>query len=265
MAMSKSNGLVGIIANRTAIRYLECYRKLPESVEGTADQLHKFFEDEKNMKVLTEKQLDKDGICEFASRLIAEHGNGKYKMIVFYFIGHGEKGELLPYCNHCEKGDNTLRKKKEPLQILELIKMFHNDGNMHLRQIPILFFFDCCQGAKFPEGMESMGGPIAPSEQISNIVSYTDKIPNVGNILIAHSALPGIMAYTHRSGGPLWSAYLLENLRKDQSICDALSVTQHHVSKVECGSEKTQLQLSMFYSTLCCETINFYHIGGKKL
>ena len=272
-----------ILVNRTGRKRGKCFEKystLPDSLVAVASNLRNFFES-LNMFVYYKENVDQTTIREMVSEVIKQSPSyGDHEKIVFYYIGHGEKGELLPYCT-CEKcrfeaGIEDARDSDgKPQKIVDLIEMFHNDNTTHLRKLPMLFFFDCCQGENLNEGIEvtsiSMGG-LPPGVQSGEIIRYVHRIPDAGNILIAHSTLPMLKAYCHPKFGPHWTRILLKNLQIDQSISDALHATQREVSQIDCSIKDHEgevimyrTQPSMFYSSLYCEPINFYAMRGKRI
>ena len=276
------NARVVIAVNLTARKMGKCrkkYRELPRSAVKVAKNLKKFFES-LQMFVHYKENVDKTAIDELVSEVIKESPSyGDHEMIMFYFIGHGEKGELLPHCT-CETcalpGTYDRESDGQPQKIVELIQRFHDSDTKHLRKLPVLFFFDCCQGSDRNEGMQVKMQPMGQldsSFQLKQIVSYVDRIPDCGNILIAHSTLPLLKAYCHPHHGPIWSRILLENLKINQSIGDALHATQRQVSKIDCSDKLDEdgtyvmhkVQPSMFYSTLYCEPINFCALKGNYL
>ena len=261
MHESQYNGRVVIILNRTGRKYGSAkYTELPESAVTVATDLKTFLEG-LNMLVCFEQNVDKQRFEDLAQKLIRPIPKyGDHEVILFFFIGHGEKGELLPACNCKSSGPSA--KHCPPQKIVDFIKLFHNDDTEHLRKIPMLFFFDCCQGDGHDEGIQiSMG---LPEIQVEEIEKYIDRIPSVGNILVAHSTLPMKKSYCDPNHGPNWTRVLLQQLQINQSISDALHATQRKVSMHICGtSDIPKLQSSMFYSTLHCGTINFHAMRGE--
>ena len=256
---------VVIAVNRTGRKNKKChemYPLLPDSAVEAAKDLKVFFESLK-MYVYYRENVDKTAINELVSEIIKQsHDCGNHEKILFYYIGHGEKGELLPHCTCLEcrlPGIEYDRESDGQTQKIDLlIRRFHNDTTKHLRKIPMLFFFDCCQGDQRNEGMMVSMGPDA-GVQAEEITKYVNRIPDAGNILVAHSTLPMLKANCHKVLGPIWTRVLLKNLKIDQSISDALHATQREVSKIVCGTNEIPVvQPSMFYSTLYCEPINFY-------
>lgn len=280
---SQYSARVIIVVNRTGRKGDSCkdYDRLPTSVLTVASDLREFFES-LNMLVYYKENVDQTAIREIVSKVVKERPSyGDDEKIVFYYIGHGEKGELVPYCTcvNCrfEAGieDGVRDSDGKPQKIVDLIKMFHNEKTIDLRKLPVLFFFDCCQGKDRNEGFKVKSiplGSLPPEVQYGQIVRYVDRIPDAGNILIAHSTLPMLKAYCHPKYGPHWSRILLENLKIDQSIGDALHATQREVSTIDNSitDHKGNIilhgtQPSMFYSSLYCEPINFGAMRGKQI
>ena len=262
---------VVIIFNRTGkkIKYDKTYKEfitinydaLPNSALTVATKLKEYFKGLNMSTVDFERDMDKNGISKLAKKL-TKQSYGNHDIIVFYYIGHGEigdhkTGELLP----------PLESDGQPQRIDELIKTFHNDETEHLRKIPVLFFFDCCLGHDYNGGMMTMGGGLPSVVQCTELMKYTHRIPNAGNILVALSTLPMLKSNCNKKHGPIWSRVLLENLKIDQSISDALHATQREVSKFVCDTDGTgtpKVQPSMFYSTLYGKHINFYAMKAEK-
>lgn len=268
------NARVVIAVNRTGRKKDKCYKeysKLPDSTVTVAKNLEEFF-DSLNMKVDLRENVDKTAINEMVSKVIEESPSyGDHEMILFYYIGHGERGELLPHCT-CEtcdpSGEHVRKSDGQPQQIVDLVQKFHNSGTKHLRRLPVLFFFDCCQGSDHNDGIAIYAmGTIDPGMQMKVTTKYVGQIPDCGNILIAHSTLPLLKAYCDPVHGPIWSYTFLKNLKVNQSISDALHATQREVSAKAYGvhQDAMVIQPSMFYSTLYCQPINFYAMKGNYL
>ena len=261
---SKRNGRSVIIFNKTGQKYGNTdYEELPVSAERLAKDLKNFFADDVKLDVRLETNgSDANAIKQLADDLIEKEYQDDY-VIVFYYIGHGEKGELLPPKASGSDG--------KPLKIRELIDKFLEKPS--LRKTPILFFFDCCQGSRHDEGVSvsreaslmSVTSSLTPQIQMEEIDKYLKKLPKVSNILVAHSTLPMLKSYCDPRGkGPIWTYALLKQMNCNQSVIEAIQAANAKVTRINCGDEDvTKLQCSFYFSLLCCESINFYEMSGK--
>ncbi len=128
--------------------------------------------------------------------------------MVFYFVGHGSEEHIII------KKDEVI-----PITITisdDILDKFQPSKEPSICEIPKLFFFDCCRG-NAPVGA-------APPQAMGKPVPLVH--PAKGNMLVAYSTHYSYVSFdVPHTSGPIWSNSLKEELQHDQSIYDALQIT----------------------------------------
>ena len=231
---------------------------LPKSALATGKKLRTLFEEQLKFSVDFKSDASEAIIKNYISEVVKDTSFiPEQHAIFFYFIGHGQKGEILT--------------PNGKLKIDKDILLPFNENADHLLAVPKFFFFDCCQGTLWNGGkIVGMGA----SEKVL-LEEYTRRVPTIGNMVIAYSTLPMEKAICIQDKGPLWTNHIIEEMQKDQTIYEVLHhaqagvIDEFHLKK---GDEKKfygddpKLEAPNFTSTLYSKRINnFWREAGNAI
>ncbi len=219
-------GLALIVANDAAVN---------SKVITTGREVEAVF---KEVLKFETKLLENETKEEIISHLNIMSQPEKYQpgmKMVFYFVGHGSEEHIII---------------NWPITITisdDILDKFQPSRAPSICEIPKLFFFDCCRG--------NAPGGAAPRALGEHIVH-----PAKGNMLVAYSTHYSNKAYCLPSSEPIWSNYLKEELQRDQSIYDALQITNAKLIRKYKSDEKywvgnKAVQAPIFESSLTGDTI----------
>jgi len=138
--------------------------------------------------------------------------NIECRRIAVVFSGHGKLGQLYLQDGKTIKTEDLFRQFR-----------YDSTGNVSLAKVQ-LFFIDACRGDAVDHGIYTgKGGDIKKQ-----------RIPTVGDVLIAYSTTAHHKAFEHRESGGLWLNLLARELEQSDKAITEILVDVNYQLKSEC-------------------------------
>ena len=142
-------------------------------------------------KVFSKQNLRKKEIFKSIEEFKLLFKNADVDMCVFCIMSHGSNGNIVDI-NGSEIDVEE-----------EIIKKFYNKECPALQGKPKLFLLQYCRGEEMDYGTEEFRNTVRSSANLLGAAPGAPKIPNVTDILIANSTVPGFVSTRNTHHGSL--------------------------------------------------------------